>query len=164
VDMHEFAPAPSQEYLTVQTFGKPSQAGTYMIGPADLQQVPFGEDRPLQYCERAVEELRLADRYYPVRAGIKGRTSTTSFFPFVQFPAKMRAVPTYRDLVTSGMGLLADTTGTTTASTATITNAATDITQDGARLALQNGWTGLTNGGDYQLNSPSVVGCFVADY
>lgn len=164
VDMHEFAPAPSQEYLTVQIFGKPSQTGTFMVGPADLQQVPFGEDRPLQYCELAVEELRLADRYFPVRSGIMGRTSTTSFFPFVRFPVTMRVVPTYRDLVTSGMSLLNDTTGTTVASTAGITNAATDITANGARLALQSGWTGLTNGGFHQLVSPAVIGCFVADY
>ena len=161
--LDEFTSALTLDYCTVQSFGKPSQTGTFMIGPADFQAVPIGADRPMQFCDPATEALRLADRYFLVRSGLRGRSSTTSLFLGVQFPETMRAVPTYVPLVTSDITLLLDTAGTLVPSTAPITNVATDITEDSARLALQNGWT-LVNNSHYTIKTPAAIGVFNADY
>jgi hypothetical protein len=164
VSIRKFTPDISLDYCIVQTFGSPSQPGTFMVGPADFQIVSVSGEHRLQFCEPPVEAVRLWDRYYPVRAGQVMRTSTVSGFPLIQFPVEMRVEPSYTPLITADMDLLVDTTGATVASSATITNTATNITVNGARVVFQNGWTGLTNSGDVMIEDPGLVGCFVADY
>lgn len=159
-------PAQPTAFLAVDIFTRPSSTGTYKIAFAQLQ-VGSMETGVAPFELRSPEtERRIMARYvHPVPANISGVTSTTSAFFGVPFPVPMRTMPTYTALKTAigDLSLVSLTGGVSSTSTVLTNHATSDMTASGARLALQNGWSGLTNGGATML-ATSGIGVFSADW
>lgn len=150
--------------LSVDCFDSPSQTGLFKIAFIQLEALRI-EARPSSFeLRNAGLERGLLNRYvFPVRAGQTFVSSTTSAFAAVEFPVEMRVTPTYRALKSADIAISSVTTGTSNPSTAPITNTASGISTTGARVALQNGWTGLANGSLNRLET-DYIGLFEADY
>lgn len=151
--------------LAVDIFTRPSAAGLFKIHIAQLCLLVTEVD-PLPWeLRNAAEERALLNRYvYPVSAGNQGVSSTVSLFLGIRFPSPMQATPTYvpRKTAAGAIDTVHLTASTKTTSTGTTGHTATDITPNGCRLALTNGWTGLVNG-SAQVLATDEVGVFDAD-
>jgi hypothetical protein len=153
--------------LSCDIFTNPSQTGTYKIVAAQLE-VLDKDLQPSKWLIRdpALERMLLNRFCFPIDAGHQGVSSTTSVFLATKFPVPMRTTPSYtaKLTATNALSSTALTTGTATLSAAgTTTHTATDITPNGARLALTSGWSGLTNGAACMLGTDGI-GYFDADF
>lgn len=153
--------------LAVDIFTNPSVIGVYKFVAVQLEVL----ERDLQASKWLFRdptlERTLLNRYcYPINAGHQGVSSTVSVFLGIKFPVPMRTTPSYTAKLTAQNALSETqlTTGTATLSTVGVTtHTATDITPNGARLALTSGWTGLTNGAACILGT-DAIGYFDADF
>jgi hypothetical protein len=148
--------------LSVDAFMSPSTTGTFKL--AFIQLEALKQDAlpsPFQLRNQAIERQLLNRYVYPVGVGISLRSSTVSAFGGIRFPVPMRIIPTFKPLITTGVKIQDVISGVESASGNV--GYAASVTENGGRLSLTNGWSGLTNGSVHMLNTENI-GVFDADY
>lgn len=154
------------EFMPIDVFTRPSSTGRYKLFFAMPEYSEYlAEPSQFELRNPGLERVLLNRYAYPLPRGITGvaNAAGTGIVFGVPFHTTMRVNPNFRLLKTTGVDLVPLIAGPKVTSSGTISSASTEPSQNGARLALSNGWTGLTPGALYMLATDGV-GLYDADY